>query len=225
VRGVYDLRDGKTGVYVTMPDDERAPLDDAQALELARKHLDKGLSWAPQPEASRALIDAAQVVVGYSDCRDDGMQGAGQMLHDAIDKLRAVLAAQPQPEAQPEPEPVAQVDDKAWQATMMPHPQPQPEVPVPAPPFDPAVEPPWHRSDMGPAQPEAKDDVAYCQWCDRPVSEHAVIGKCEFVKGRKLPQPDPCELTDKEIWKLWLTTEAGPYDFARAVLAAAREKP
>ena len=103
--------------------------------------------------------------------------------------------------------------------------QPQPEVPVPAPPFDPAVEPPWHRSDMGPAQPEAKDDVAYCQWCDRPVSEHAVIGKCEFVKGRKLPQPDPCELTDKEIWKLWLTTEAGPYDFARAVLAAAREKP
>jgi len=73
--------------------------------------------------------------------------------------------------------------------------QPQPEVPVPAPPFDPAVEPPWHRSDMGPAQPEAKDDVAYCQWCDRPVSEHAVIGKCEFVKGRKLPQPEAISQT------------------------------
>ena len=167
----------------------------------------------PQPSLSQKMLAA-----GYTprdrkiECDECGKPVSPQMmpLHEC---------------AQPEPEPVAQVDDKAWQATMMPHPQPQPEVPVPAPPFDPAVEPPWHRSDMGPAQPEAKDDVAYCQWCDRPVSEHAVIGKCEFVKGRKLPQPDPCELTDKEIWKLWLTTEAGPYDFARAVLAAAREKP
>ena len=106
--------------------------------------------------------------------------------------------------------------------------QPQPEVPVPAPPFDPAVEPPWHRSDMGPAQPEAKDDVAYCQWCDRPVSEHAVIGKCEFVKGRKLPQPE-APLTDEEIKTIWWHAESqlrndSPDEwwlkFARAVLAA-----
>jgi hypothetical protein len=71
VRGVYELRDGKTGVYVTMPDDERAPLDDAQALELARKHLDKGLSWAPHITRCtdleiRALIRAVEAAHGIT---------------------------------------------------------------------------------------------------------------------------------------------------------------
>ena len=71
VRGVYELSDGKTGVYVTMPDDERAPLDDAQALELARKHLDKGLSWAPHITRCndleiRALIRAVEAAHGIT---------------------------------------------------------------------------------------------------------------------------------------------------------------
>ena len=51
----------------------------------------------PQPEAPQELIDAAQAVVGYADLRDDGMQGAGQMLGEAIDRLRAVLAAKGKP--------------------------------------------------------------------------------------------------------------------------------
>jgi hypothetical protein len=71
VRGVYDLRDGKTGVYVTMPDDERAPLDDMQALKLARTHLDKGLSWAPHITRCtdleiRALIRAVEAAHGIT---------------------------------------------------------------------------------------------------------------------------------------------------------------
>ena len=73
VRGVYELRDGKTGVYVTMPDadEARAPLNDAQALELARKHLDKGLSWAPHITRCtdleiRALIRAVEAAHGIA---------------------------------------------------------------------------------------------------------------------------------------------------------------
>lgn len=44
VRGVYALRDGKTGVYVTMPDadDARAPLTDEQMRDLVKEC---GLDW------------------------------------------------------------------------------------------------------------------------------------------------------------------------------------
>ncbi len=47
----------------------RQPLDDAQALELARKHLDQGLSWAPHIVRCtdlevRALIRAVEAAHG-----------------------------------------------------------------------------------------------------------------------------------------------------------------
>ena len=48
---------------------ERKPLDDAQALELTRKHLDRGLSWAPHIVRCtdlelRALIRAVEAAHG-----------------------------------------------------------------------------------------------------------------------------------------------------------------
>jgi len=48
---------------------QRAPLDDAQALALARQHLDKGLSWAPHIVRCtdlevRALIRAVEAAHG-----------------------------------------------------------------------------------------------------------------------------------------------------------------
>ena len=48
---------------------KRPPLNDAQALELARKHLDKGLSWAPHITRCtdleiRALIRAVEAAHG-----------------------------------------------------------------------------------------------------------------------------------------------------------------
>ena len=51
---------------------QRAPLDDAQALELARKHLDKGLSWAPHITRCNdleilALIRAVEAAHGIGD--------------------------------------------------------------------------------------------------------------------------------------------------------------
>lgn len=50
-------------------DASRKPLNDAQALELARKHLDRGLSWAPHIVRCtdlevRALIRAVEAAHG-----------------------------------------------------------------------------------------------------------------------------------------------------------------
>jgi hypothetical protein len=50
-------------------DTARKPLDEAQALELARKHLDQGLSWAPYITRCtdleiRALIRAVEAAHG-----------------------------------------------------------------------------------------------------------------------------------------------------------------
>ena len=51
---------------------QRTPLDDAQALEIARKHLDKGLSWAPHITRCndleiRSLIRAVEAAHGICD--------------------------------------------------------------------------------------------------------------------------------------------------------------
>lgn len=51
---------------------QRIPLNDAQALELARKHLDTGLSWAPHITRCndleiRALIRAVESAHGIGD--------------------------------------------------------------------------------------------------------------------------------------------------------------
>jgi len=92
---------------------------------------------------------------------------------------------------------------------------------------------PLHDCAQQPEAPELTDDeIMRCIDDEFPVSlvDPIVLQKvysvCRSVLASQ-PKPLPPSLTDKEIWKLWLTTEVGPYDFARAVLAAqaAKGKP
>ena len=51
---------------------QRTPLDDAQALKIARKHLDQGLTWEPHTTRCtdleiRALIRAVEEAHGIGD--------------------------------------------------------------------------------------------------------------------------------------------------------------
>ena len=39
------------------------------------------------------------------------------------------------------------------------------------------------------------------------------------------PPREPLTLTDAKLWELWQVRGQGPIDFARAVIAAAQEKP
>ena len=92
---------------------------------------------------------------------------------------------------------------------------------------------PLHDCAQPQQQPEAPeltdDEIMRCIDDEFPVSlvDPIVLQKvysvCRSVLASQ-PKPLPPSLTDKEIWKLWLTTEAGPYDFARAVLAAQAAK-
>ena len=64
-----DKRLGVARAVLAAAGNVQQPLNDAQALELARQHLDKGLSWAPHITRCndleiRAMIRAVEYVHG-----------------------------------------------------------------------------------------------------------------------------------------------------------------